>query len=175
MANRDDLRFIKTERTIEETYIALKKKTRSPVKVSELCEAALINKSTFYAHYETIEALGEHVCGKAVEAILADCPAVDAAFTDTTAFVCSLVDAIRKNEHTLDILFDGDPTRQINMFEEQLLRRYLDCGESPQMEMKIVFAIGGAARLLLTGQSPERIKMTIRLIEAIFHSCEGGR
>jgi AcrR family transcriptional regulator len=54
VANKNDLRFVKTERLIRSTYLALRRKARQPVKVRELCEAALINKSTFYAHYETM-------------------------------------------------------------------------------------------------------------------------
>lgn len=40
--NRNDLRFVKTERLIEDTYLALKMKSRGPIKVNTLCEAALM-------------------------------------------------------------------------------------------------------------------------------------
>ncbi|MDR2106020.1 MAG: hypothetical protein LBP24_01270 [Coriobacteriales bacterium] len=173
MVNKTDLRFVKTERLIEETYIDIKRKTHAPIKVSELCNAALINKSTFYSHYETMEALDEHVCTKEVANMLEHCPNIDSAFTDTTAFVESLVKAIQENLPMISALFGKDAaTRQLNVFETCLLRRYLHGDESPQMEMKIVFAIGGAARLLLTNQNEERIRMTIQLIEEIFDSAD---
>jgi AcrR family transcriptional regulator len=170
VVNKTDLRFVKTERLIEETYIDIKKKTHAPIKVSELCNAALINKSTFYSHYETMEALDEYVCTKEVANMLEHCPNIDSAFTDTTAFVESLVKTIQENLPMIGVLFGKDDARQLSVFETCLLRRYLHGGESPQMDMKIVFAIGGAARLLLTNQNEERIRMTIQLIEEIFDS-----
>jgi AcrR family transcriptional regulator len=175
MINKTDLRFVKTEHLIQETYLKLKKKSYSPVKVSELCNAALINKSTFYSHYETMEALDEYVCTKEVTGMLERCPNIDSAFTDTTAFVESLVETIRKNLSLIDILFKADTVRQLSVFESCLLKRYLPGNESPQLEMKIVFAIGGAARLLITNQNEERIRITIQLMKVILDSDVGFR
>ncbi|MDR2108077.1 MAG: hypothetical protein LBP28_01265 [Coriobacteriales bacterium] len=169
-ANKADLRFVKTEQLIEKTYLELKKETQQPVKVSDLCSAALINKSTFYSHYETMEALDESICTKEVEGMLERCPNIDSAFTNTDAFVESLVEAIRGNLPLIGTLFKNDTIRQLSVFESCLMKRYLHGDESPQMEMKIVFAIGGAARLLITNQSEERIRMTIRLIKVILDS-----
>jgi hypothetical protein len=170
VTNKTDLRFVKTERLIEETYLGLKKKANAPVKVNELCNVALINKSTFYSHYETMEALDEYVCVKKVEGMLEHCPNIDSAFTDTTAFVESLVEMIQENFSLFDILFKKDIVRQLSVFESCLLKRYLHGDESPQVEMKIIFAIGGAARLLMTNQNEERIQMTTQLIKLIFDS-----
>ena len=44
---KNDLRYIKTEKIIKDTYLNLKKKYHSEIKVSELCKVAMINKSTF--------------------------------------------------------------------------------------------------------------------------------
>jgi hypothetical protein len=46
--------------------------------------------------------------------------------------------------------FGKDDTRQLSVFETCLLKRYLRSDESPQMDMRIVFAIGGKARRLPT-------------------------
>lgn len=170
MANRTDLRYIKTERAIEETYLSLRTKFRRPIKVRELCEAALINKTTFYTHYETMEALHAHICEKEVERIVESCPNIDTAFTDTGRFVRSLVAAIQSCSPTLDALFCKDTIGQINAVEASLLRRYLGRGGSSQQEMKMIFAIGGAAKLLVADQSEERIGMTIQLVDMVIHS-----
>lgn len=51
-ANKKDLRVIKTEKLLYETLIdLLKDKTFEEIKVSDICNKALINRSTFYAHY----------------------------------------------------------------------------------------------------------------------------
>ena len=53
MDKKDDLRVIKTKKILYETLIELMKtKTFEEIKVSDICTQALINRSTFYAHYE---------------------------------------------------------------------------------------------------------------------------
>lgn len=170
MANTADLRFIKTERLIEETYLSLRGKLRRPVRVRELCEAALINKTTFYAHYETMETLHAHICEKEVGRVIETCPHIDDAFSDTGLFVTSLVSAIQNCAPMLDTLFYHDTAGQINAIEAALLKRYLSRSASPRQEMKMIFAIGGAAKLLVSEQSEERIRMTILLIDKVIHS-----
>lgn len=170
MANRTDLRFIKTERLIEDTYMNLRRKFRRPIKVCELCETALINKTTFYAHYETMETLHAHVCEKEVGYIVENCPNIDTAFSDTGCFVKSLVAAVRNCAPIMDALFYNDTVGQVNAIEAALLKHYLGNGVSPQHEMKMIFAIGGAARLLISEQSEERIQMTIQLVDKVINS-----
>lgn len=170
MANRKDLRFIKTENLIEQTYLNLRRKFRRPIRVRELCEAALINKTTFYAHYETMEALHAHICEKEVGRIVENCPDIDAVFSDTGRFIRSLVLAIQNGSPVMDALFYQDVAGQINAVEAVLLRHYLGKSVSPQAEMKMIFAIGGAAKLLIPEQSEERIQMTIQLADKVIHS-----
>ena len=170
MANKTDLRFIKTEKLIEDAYLSLRRRFRRPIKVSELCELAMINKTTFYAHYETMEALHAHICEKEVERAVEGCPNVDAAFSDTGLFVRSFVSAIQSCSTVLDALFYQDAAGQIIAVETALLKRYVGHSVSPQQEMKMIFAIGGAANLLFSEQSEERIRMTIELADKVIHS-----
>ena len=53
MEKKDDLRVIKTRNLIYQTLLELmKEKTFEEIKVSDICSKAMINRSTFYAHYE---------------------------------------------------------------------------------------------------------------------------
>lgn len=53
MNKKDDLRVIKTRNLIYQTLLDLmKEKTFEEIKVSDICSKAMINRSTFYAHYE---------------------------------------------------------------------------------------------------------------------------
>ena len=53
MEKKKDLRVIKTKKMIYTALVELmKEKTFEEIKVSDICEKALINRSTFYAHYE---------------------------------------------------------------------------------------------------------------------------
>ena len=53
MKEKTDLRIIKTKKTLYNTLIKLMKDNNfEKIKISDICESALINRSTFYAHYE---------------------------------------------------------------------------------------------------------------------------
>jgi len=53
MKEKTDLRVVKTKKILFETLLNLMKtKNFEKIKVSDICEESLINRSTFYAHYE---------------------------------------------------------------------------------------------------------------------------
>ena len=53
MNNKVDLRIIKTNRVLFDALITLmEQKDFEKIKISDICDVALINRSTFYAHYE---------------------------------------------------------------------------------------------------------------------------
>ena len=55
---KHDLRYIKTEKAIRKTFHELlQEKDISKITVKERTERAEINKTTFYAHYETLQDL----------------------------------------------------------------------------------------------------------------------
>lgn len=167
MSNKQDLRFIKTERLIISTYIALKKQNQDPIKVSDLCTAALINKSTFYAHYETMDELHRQVCRQAISEMLTEAPGNELLFTDTRKFVVSIVTTLQNNKEYLDTLFNRDKIQEINAVEHYILETRLYNIESENRKMEFQFAICGAARLLFNSQSEERIEKAIELIQKV--------
>jgi len=51
--NKEDLRIIKTKNALRDALILLMKdKKFEEIKISDICSIALVNRSTFYAHYE---------------------------------------------------------------------------------------------------------------------------
>lgn len=53
MKEKTDLRIIKTKKILFDALLKLmKKKNFEKIKISDICEEALINRSTFYAHFE---------------------------------------------------------------------------------------------------------------------------
>ena len=53
MKEKTDLRIIKTNKVLLDALITLmKQKDFERIKISDICDVALINRSTFYAHYE---------------------------------------------------------------------------------------------------------------------------
>ena len=66
-----DLRIKKTEQAVKNAFIELRaKKPLEKITVKELCSLALINKSTFYSHYEDIYALSEAMEQETVASII---------------------------------------------------------------------------------------------------------
>lgn len=50
---KEDLRITKTKRALYDALVNLmKKKTFEEIKVSDICDEALVNRSTFYAHFD---------------------------------------------------------------------------------------------------------------------------
>ena len=53
MQKKTDLRVIKTKKILFDSLLKLmKNKNFEKIKISDICEESLINRSTFYAHYE---------------------------------------------------------------------------------------------------------------------------
>lgn len=53
MSAKEDLRITKTKKTLFNSLLELmKEKAFEEIKISDICTSALINRSTFYAHYE---------------------------------------------------------------------------------------------------------------------------
>lgn len=63
MQDKIDLRIIKTKKNIYETFENLMKNSSfEEIKVSDICAKAMINRSTFYAHYnDKYELLEEYI------------------------------------------------------------------------------------------------------------------
>ena len=53
MKEKVDLRIVKTKKILFDTLLKLmKQKSFDKIKISDICDEALINRSTFYAHFE---------------------------------------------------------------------------------------------------------------------------
>ena len=53
MNKKTDLRIVKTKKVLFDTLLKLmRQKNFDKIKISDICDEALINRSTFYAHYE---------------------------------------------------------------------------------------------------------------------------
>lgn len=79
---KEDLRIIKTKKLLYTTLIGLMKdQSFENIKVSDICNKALINRSTFYAHYRDKYDLLVDLINSLKE---------------------GLIDALNKNEHTLN-------------------------------------------------------------------------
>lgn len=70
-----DLRIVRTKKNIKEAFFELrKKKPIEKISVKELAALAMINKTTFYLHYEDIYALSDEVENEFIDEIIEEIP-----------------------------------------------------------------------------------------------------
>lgn len=168
--NKNDLRFKKTETAIKEAYVALKENSTKPVKVTQLCEKAMINKTTFYAHYETIEALKKNICQEYTSGLLGSCAHINEILTNTKIFVNDIYVLFNKNERTILRLYENDINALVNDIEKELLKIISASNVSKDTEFAVRFCIGGALRLLILNPDSEHLDKTVKLIERFIES-----
>lgn len=88
---KQDLRYIKTEKAIRKTFHELlQEKDISRITVKELTERAEINKSTFYAHYETLPDLVDTLETENIEYIIDNLDQVQLLYVDSDCFIENL-------------------------------------------------------------------------------------
>ena len=168
--NKNDLRFQKTELLIKTTYSNLKKRGSTVVKVKDLCDTAMINKTTFYAHYETIEHLHKAVCMDFVTRILTQNPYIEKIQSETRTFVYSILNAFVEEMSTVERLYGDDMHALVNDIESVLMERFIQNSVDEDYELSIRFCIGGAFRLLALEKNVSRIQKTVELIERVLNS-----
>lgn len=71
--NQIDLRIIKTRKNIEQSFMELLvEKPFEKITVQNIIEHALINRSTFYKHYNDKYAVAEQICEKIMKQLTSD-------------------------------------------------------------------------------------------------------
>ena len=168
--NKNDLRFQKTEILIKNTYFNLKKRGSTIVKVKDLCDTAMINKTTFYAHYETIEHLHKAVCMDFVTEILNQNAYIDKIQGETRTFIYSILNDFAEKMPALERLYGDDLHALVNDIETVLMERFIQNSVDQDYELSIRFCIGGAFRLLALEKDLTRIQKTVELIEKVLNS-----
>lgn len=92
-----DRRIQKTLREIRRAFLELaKEKPLEQITVKELCDRALINKATFYAHYDNMDALIEQIEDEFVQALTGEIEYADLFFSDPEQFILKLLQRFRE-------------------------------------------------------------------------------
>lgn len=146
-----DLRMVKTKKNISEAFLTLRKKyPLEKIKTTELCEIALINKTTFYKHYQDIYALSDEFENELVDVIINNTENIDKLFSDPKLFITGIFNASTPQAKTVRILFDGRMDVLVSKIENRLKDVYASADNSPEKAILISFFIGGAAHLMMS-------------------------
>lgn len=164
--NTNDLRYIKTEKILREAFLTLRKK-KKPFTLTQLCKEAMINKTTFYKHYESLETFDYEVSKQIMRELYSEMEHVNDAFTNTELFVESLTNKIVENQELYDVLFYDDYSKGYRICEEIHLEIYLKDSYSLEKEIKIRFAVAGSSQLLTNSTSKEAKQIIIDLLKKV--------
>lgn len=152
-----DLRIIKTKKVIREAFWTLREKNPlEKIKVRELCKIALINKSTFYNHYEDIFALSEEIENELLDECFGACNFDDLLFVDPKQFFLMMPQVTQKQRELLGILFQGRREVLFIKMEKQLKQHYLSSIQSPEEDIILTFIIGGIMRTMQVMRDPNK-------------------
>ena len=139
-----DLRIVKTRRAIQSAFIELRKTTPlEKIKVRDLCKIALINKSTFYNHYDDVFALSEEMENELLTRCMNDFEYKDCLLTDPMKFLKNVPVVLEKQEPVLSILFSGRTDVLYKKIQRQLRKSYSSPKMTAEEEVKLTFVIGG--------------------------------
>jgi AcrR family transcriptional regulator len=152
-----DLRIIKTRNNIRAAFLELRAK--NPIKVIRLCDLALINKSTFYKHYQDIFALSEEVENEIIQSIMNSFEYLDALFTHPDVFCKGLYYAFMSHQAEVLTLFSGRMNILIDKVVRQLMDHYPLLGSTPEKEIVLSFLLWGSAHVLMESRYDETVML----------------
>jgi len=169
-----DLRIVKTKKNIREAFLELRSQNAlENIKVTKLCELALINKTTFYKHYQDIYALSEEIENETILSTMSRFERMNSLFTDPDGFIRGLYFAFKSQEKLIKILFSGRMDLLFDKTERQLLIHYpWFCG-MPEKEIMLSFLLWGASHVLMDYKHKETVlldtisKVTKQVITSI--------
>lgn len=139
-----DLRIVKTQRAICDAFLTLREKMPlEKIKVRDICEIALINKSTFYSHYTDVFDLSDKMENAYIERMTTiDTP--ELLFEDPKAFFDSIHECMKDYHREGEIIFSG----RCFIFCEKYVARLLEVFKQHGLEKEstaLSFVLGGIA------------------------------
>ncbi|MFC0234032.1 TetR/AcrR family transcriptional regulator [Vagococcus entomophilus] len=180
---KKDLRIVKTRRNIQTTLLTiLSEKSFRQVTVKDICQEALINKSTFYAHYSDKYALLEDVVAHYSHLLKAE---VGPRFTQLSAthllFIFkNLETTLSQNKKAYLILLDiheaeGDLAKELETYFCTLCLDYLEKHELKLQVPHHFFALVYASYLmqlllwtLKTGENMQILELSQALEQILY-------
>ena len=145
-----DLRVIKTKKVIREAFLELRKKyPLEKLKVKDICELALINKTTFYKYYMDVFDLSAELEDEAIEQFFFASKNLDCLFSAPEKFIAGIPKSADENIKPVTALFAGREDVFMKKMEHWLLDFYQkNSSMSIEDEVILHFVICGATHTM---------------------------
>jgi len=144
-----DLRVIKTKKNIRDAFLELRKKhSLDEIKVNALCEKAMVNKTTFYNHYQDIYELSDELEAEVLDDFFANFKDIDLMLKDPNRCINGMHAALETTNDMLRIVFK-DKFDELTERIEKRIRKYY----AKEDQMLISFLIGGSIHLMMKSKN----------------------
>lgn len=111
MANKVDIRIVKTKDKLKKTLVQLlKSKTIDEISISEICNEADINRNTFYAHFSDVKSLLEEVKAEYLELFLTEIRNGNKNGDGFQKFITTILEKMQENCEVSKLLFGEQNT-----------------------------------------------------------------
>lgn len=122
-----DKRIKKTKQSIKNAFMELRtKKSIEKITVKELCELADINKSTFYSHYEDINALSDALEYEMVLTIISSIPRdLDYTFDNPELFTREVTIAFAKHMPQIKVMFSDKSQSHLSTHLDAIIKKII--------------------------------------------------
>ena len=153
-----DLRIIKTRKSIREAFLKLRAENPlEKIKVTQLCDLALINKTTFYKHYQDIYALSEEIEDETILSIMDSFEHMNSLFTDPAGFFKGLYYAFISHQDLILTLFSGRMDVLVSKMEIQSIVHYPRLNAMPERRTLLSLLLWGGSHVLMESRYQEEI------------------
>lgn len=170
-----DLRIVKTKNQIKEAFLKLRDKMMpEKIKVKDICEMAMINKTTFYKHYTDSIELSQEIEECAIESVISSLKTKNNILTQPREYITGLMSAIEAEAANLQLVFKGKQDVLSAKLTDKLIKLSDVSAANFENKVHLSFAIGGFVRIvndfIFTNKNfdPEALTMhTVTMLEAI--------
>ena len=145
----EDLRTIKTKKNLYDALILLMKQTNfENIKVADICKYALVNRSTFYNHYQDKYDLLDDMLTNLKNKIfnLDNYQDIKSYYL---SFFNTLLDYINEHKKSFtDILINNKNSIMIDILLNKIIKDILDNTKLKEKEIVVKFYLGGIVYLI---------------------------
>ena len=139
-----DLRMVKTRKQIRDAFLTLRQKFMPEnIRVKDICQVAMINKTTFYNHYTDSAQLSNEIDDSAIDKVISSFFEKDKLLEDPQAYIQGLLDALNNESNNLKLVFRGKAEVLSAKLGERLHSFYENNLQDSNKRLGVAFAIGG--------------------------------
>ena len=143
-----DLRIIKTRTQIKEAFLSLRDKFMpEKIRVKDICDRAMINKTTFYKYYEDSSDLCNEIEEDAIEIVLDSFTCKNMLLDDPKKYFSDLISVLERQSGHLKVVFRGKYEIFSSKLSEKLIKLYDNSSDCLEDKIKLSYAIGGFVRI----------------------------